>query len=1525
MAALEIALLGAPTVTQNGKPVSINRNKSMALLAYLALADGPLRRDSLATLLWPDLDQAHARANLRRELAYLRDELSAEWFTADRETLALEVLAEVSVDVVVFRSHLAALQAIDWTEGTTADEQSIARLAEAISVYRGDFLDGFSLRDAPAFDDWQYYTGEELRRKLAWVLDLLLHVQREAGNLATAQELALRRLAIDPLDEAIHAQLIDLYLSAGNRSAAWRQYNRCVTMLERELGVPPSSVLLALGEAIHAAQDALPIIPDPLSPQSLDRSPAEIRTVVALSLSVLPDTDFATRKRFAFTTRHVDAFLAACREHLSAAAGHVIYANSESLLAVFGIPAAHEDDAERCVLSAFSLRNAAEQYEFDVAIGVAAGQAYVRNGGDRNSPAETIMGPVLNLAADVQRAAGRNEVVADRAIYQLTWGVVDYGEAMHITLRGGPVEVRRAHRPRMEGDKARGISGLRTQMVGRARELAMLRRALEQALRGEGQAAFVVGDAGLGKSRLVAELRRSAHTAGNGGSQPAAHWLAGRCRESTEMIGFAPFAEVIRRYFGWEPGASESERLAALSAGLERLRQHGSLAESQAGEIAAVLGDLCDVRFGDVRDDLLRHADPAQVRYRSIVALTALLLAVADTQPLVLVLEDLHWADPASLDLVRSLLAEARKAPILLLCVYRPGQHYDCSQLPVLASRRLPGHVTGVEVRELSNDQMRQLLEGLLRPHRLPFALFERIVDQAQGNPFFAEEIVRSLIDAGQIARNGGVWVMVARLDDLVPGHAAVTPGIDALVQSRLDRLDPAQRSLLQAAAVLGTSFELRVLAHLQATPLPAAAMRDLEQRGFVLCERLLPNPEYTFKHVLLHEAVYNTLPAPHRASLHEQAAQAIERIYADDVDAHFEQLAQHYLNTDNHAATVRYLMRAGAKARRSFLNEQACRYFEQALERCALLDPAQTHGEWQLTRADLWLQLGRVLLSSGKFSEGEVAFREALVIGEANGWDVQAIVDAVYWLGEALFWQGKLEELGHEAAKTLARLDDESATIEHVLMLGHQAAAACSLGKQDVAAPIVERIQDIILDLPFQEVLSPAYDHVIDHQMIDHKDPEMTQFWIDALRDRARSKYDLNSEAKAIFAEATLKFSCGDMVESKRAAEQAYAIVLGTGEKTLRFFCVVLLAELALASGDMQEAVRVARAGLDLIAEVERGAPFLVTQLAVILLGAGEIDQAIDVLQEASLEDDLPANLRQHTLLWLAQARLASGHCDAAAEICRNGLALGRPEFVQFSTIPLFRSMLAEYLATLDAAMNDASLFRVFCDELRGQSSHYAAPDVEFWYLRSAQPSGFSVPICDDDFSPAPDDRWCWVDPSRRGTLSAGEGLVIHAPEATDLWHLNFMAPRLLMEVVGDCAIETVCQGTGDGMPIGGLCLWVDEHNFLSLARGTLGQGEIMFGGSIQGRDRTIGRGRLVDDKLHLRIERAGGRVRGLCSVDGARWDLVGEVQWDLPGSVRFGPYVAGIVDRTRHPGAPPHGGALRFDRIQIWQTPAV
>jgi len=254
MARLEIALLGAPTVTLGGRLVPIDRNKSTALLSYLALAHGLVRRNSRAALLWPEVDKTHARANLRRELAYLREVLGTEWLAADREAVVLDPAAEIHVDVLVFRSLLAKLQTVLWSDESLPDEQSIAWLTEATGLYRGDFLEGFSLRDAPAFDDWQYYAAEELQRKFVWVLDLLVRVQRQAKNLEMAQELALRRLAIDPLDEAVHAQLIELYLEAGNRSAALRQYERCASMLARELGVSPSPVLQALHSALHTAQ-----------------------------------------------------------------------------------------------------------------------------------------------------------------------------------------------------------------------------------------------------------------------------------------------------------------------------------------------------------------------------------------------------------------------------------------------------------------------------------------------------------------------------------------------------------------------------------------------------------------------------------------------------------------------------------------------------------------------------------------------------------------------------------------------------------------------------------------------------------------------------------------------------------------------------------------------------------------------------------------------------------------------------------------------------------------------------------------------------------------------------------------------------------------------------------------------------------------------------------------------------------------------------------------------------------------------
>ena len=246
MPRLKLHLLGAPRVERDGAPVEVDTRKAIALVAYLAVTGQPHSRDALAALLWPDYDQAHARATLRRTLSALNKALGGEWLAAGRETVALR-LTDAWVDVTAF-TRLVALRRGPGDEAGCAE--SIAPLAEAAELYRGDFMAGFTLRDSPSFDDWQFFQAEGLRRELAGALERLARCHGAHGEHEQAIGYARRWLALDPLHEPVHRELMCLFAAAGRRSAALHQYRECVRVLDKELGVPPLEETTQLYQAI---------------------------------------------------------------------------------------------------------------------------------------------------------------------------------------------------------------------------------------------------------------------------------------------------------------------------------------------------------------------------------------------------------------------------------------------------------------------------------------------------------------------------------------------------------------------------------------------------------------------------------------------------------------------------------------------------------------------------------------------------------------------------------------------------------------------------------------------------------------------------------------------------------------------------------------------------------------------------------------------------------------------------------------------------------------------------------------------------------------------------------------------------------------------------------------------------------------------------------------------------------------------------------------------------------------------------
>ncbi|MBN1178536.1 MAG: tetratricopeptide repeat protein [Anaerolineae bacterium] len=279
MSNLRLFLLGAPHIERAGEPVEVDTRKAIALAAYLSIEGQPHTREALAALLWPEYDQERAYANLRRTLWSLTKALGPEWLEVDRESVHLVRGDGFWLDVAAFRAHLAACNGHDHPEGQACPD-CVARLSEAVAQYRDDFMAGFSLRDSPPFDEWQFFQAESLRRDLAGALERLAHLHAARGQFEPAIGHARRWLALDPLHEPAHRMLMQLYARSGQQSAALRQYQTCVQLLERELGAPPEEETARLHQAIRSRKLAPPA---PAPPRRRHNLPAESTPFVGRS------------------------------------------------------------------------------------------------------------------------------------------------------------------------------------------------------------------------------------------------------------------------------------------------------------------------------------------------------------------------------------------------------------------------------------------------------------------------------------------------------------------------------------------------------------------------------------------------------------------------------------------------------------------------------------------------------------------------------------------------------------------------------------------------------------------------------------------------------------------------------------------------------------------------------------------------------------------------------------------------------------------------------------------------------------------------------------------------------------------------------------------------------------------------------------------------------------------------------------------------------------------------------------------
>jgi len=625
--------------------------------------------------------------------------------------------------------------------------------------------------------------------------------------------------------------------------------------------------------------------------------------------------------------------------------GTVNQVMGDGIMALFGAPLAHEDHAVRACYAALRMQEAIRRYtdearrahgiEVRIRVGLNSGEVVVRSIGSDLRMDYTAVGQTTHLAARMEQLAMPGTIRLTAQTLTLSEGYIEVKPLGPVPVKGvaEPVQVYEllgasSARTRMQVARARGL----TRFVGRDAEMAQLRLAAEQSRGGRGQVVAVVGEPGVGKSRLYYEFIHSHHTHG---------WLTIESGSVSygKATPYLPLADLFRAYFKIEARDDIRSVRAKVTGNLL------TLDETLQDAVAPSLWLLDAVP----EDSPFLRVDPAERRRQTLAAAKRILLRESQVQPLLLVFEDLHWIDGETQAFLDNLLESLPAAPVLLAVNYRPEYRHSWGAKSCYRQLR---------VDPLPPQSAHDLLLGLLGNDPSVASLKPLLAERTQGNPLFLEESVRTLVETGALVGARGAY----RLDrDLYAIRVPAT--VQAILAARIDRLDPADKRLLQAAAVIGTDVPFALLQAV--ADFDEAALRQglarLQAAEFVYESRLFPELEYAFKHALTHEVAYGGVLQDRRQALHARIVEAIERLYADRLAEQVELLAHHALRGRVLEKAVHYLHQAGAKAAARSANREAIGFFQQAL---TVLEELPQTPETLSKALDIRIALGTPLIS---------------------------------------------------------------------------------------------------------------------------------------------------------------------------------------------------------------------------------------------------------------------------------------------------------------------------------------------------------------------------------------------------------------------------------------------------------------------------------------------------------------------------------------------------------------------------------
>jgi DNA-binding SARP family transcriptional activator/class 3 adenylate cyclase len=907
---LRLKLLGELTLEVDGVRQELPASRrACSLLGVLALERRAHPRGQLAARFWPDVLDESARTSLRSALSALRRALGADadrYLLATREAVALAGPDQVWTDVGEFEQLL--------TEG---------QLEDALELARGELL-------ADLDDEWVYERRDEHRASVVALLERMAAAAEASADLAAAVAFTRRQVALDPLSEEAHRELIHRLAANGDRSAALTTYRRLTDRFASELGIVPSSVTRELVERIRAAETmpqpvaALPSDPpppvastasDPPAPGPPVPAPAAERTtgtVTLLFTDQVGSTETLQRLGDEEGERLRRAHFGLLREAAGMHGGEEVKNLGDGLMVAF----VSAVDAVVCAITmqqAVDRARATGELAFAVRIGLNVGEP-IRDEGDYFGTPVVIAkrlcdagAPGQILASELVRALiGTRGGFAYRALGAVALkGVADPVPACEVIWEAS-TEVRVPLPPLLAGED-------RGTFVGRSDAAATLQTQWTEVRERGLRVVMLAGEPGIGKTRLVTEFARTAHDDG-------ATVLAGSCHEETH-VPHHPFVQALRHYIACCPPAELAVQVTPRRA-----------------QLAAILPELEDARspYGPT------GLGAEQERFRLFEAVSSLLGDAAHLRPLVLFLDDLHWADQSSLLLLRHLARSAKGAPLMVLGTYRPvevGEEHPLAD--ALAELRRSRTVERLALSGLGEGEVAELIAGRTGL-KAPSEFVRRVAERSEGNPFFIEELLHD-VDAQSD------WDVAA---------GGVPDSVRDLLLRRLRGMGDDCRQALSVAAVAGREFELdvleRVLEH------PRDRLIDLVEEAIgadVLVEPAQSVGRLSFSHALFRETIYEQLSATRKAAIHGRIAAAIEETPTDRPDERAGTLAYHYRAAGELRKAFDYHRRAATAAERVHAQETALENLDGAIVAGEMLDmtAATEQAIRDLYRARAW------------------------------------------------------------------------------------------------------------------------------------------------------------------------------------------------------------------------------------------------------------------------------------------------------------------------------------------------------------------------------------------------------------------------------------------------------------------------------------------------------------------------------------------------------------------------------------------